>query len=213
MPEYGRTIAKYLYSDLAIVRPPIGQKSNYLENCTRDLCGALRLASCDPSTPFSSTPQRFQFVGYAPPIQLEYPFGAHVRCVAPPRVSPGTSVQSCYNQLLVNYLAISVQLWGHARAHVSPPSPPAHAAPRPPPPAPRRPRPHARVGAHGTVGGRPAGPPRGRRPPPAARPIGPGGPILLPPISRTAALRGSPVPRLDSPARGLNYEKNRNEIG
>ena len=191
----------------------IGQKSNYLETYTRDLFGTLRMALYDPSTPFSGTPQRFHIVGYAPPIQPEYLFGAHVRCVTPPRVSPGTSVQSCYSQLLVNYLAISVQPWGLARAHVYPPSPPAHAGPRPPPPAPRRPRPHARVGAHGTVGGRPAGPARGRRPPPAARPIGPGGPILLPPISRTAALRGSPVPRLESPARGLNYGKNRNEIG
>ena len=195
------------------MRPPIGQKSNDLETHRRDSIGTLRMALCDPSTPFSSTPQEIQWYKSVNLIQREYPFGSHVRCVTPPRVSPGTYVQSCCSQLLVNCLAISVQLWRYERAHVYPPPPHAHAGPRPPPPAPRRTRQHARVGAHGTVGGRPAGPARGRRPPPAARPIGPGGPILLPPISRTAALRGSPVPRLESPARGLNYGKNRNEIG
>ena len=166
-PDCRRTIAGSLYSDFAIVRPPIGHKSNDLETHRRDSIGTLRMALCDPSTPFSSTPQEIQWYKSVNLIQREYPFGSHVRCVTPPRVSPGTYVQSCCSQLLVNCLAISVQLWRYERAHVYPPPPHAHAGPRPPPPAPRRTRQHARVGAHGTVGGRPAGPAHGRRPPPA----------------------------------------------
>ena len=99
------------------------------------------MALCDPSTLLSGTPQRFHIVGYAPPIQLEYLFGAHVRCVTPPRVSQGTSVQSCCSQLLVNYLAISVQLWRCGRAHVYPPPPHAHAGPPPAPAGPPPPTP------------------------------------------------------------------------
>ena len=141
MPDYGRTIAKSLYRDFAIVRPPIGHKSNDLETHRRDSIGTLRMALCDPSTPFSSTPQEIQWYKSVNLIQREYPFGSHVRCVTPPRVSPGTYVQSCCSQLLVNCLAISVQLWRYERAHVYPPPPHAHAGPPPAPAGPPPPTP------------------------------------------------------------------------
>ena len=165
------------------------------------------MALCDPSTPFSSTPQEIQWYKSVNLIQREYPFGSHVRCVTPPRVSPGTYVQSCCSQLLVNCLAISVQLWRYERAHVYPPPPHAPAGPPPHTRARtcRRPWDRGRTPCGASTRASPATGHVTNRPRRAD--------FVLPFSPPPRALRGSPVPRLDSPARGLNYGKNRNEIG